>query len=188
MAVMTPPIGSASPELRERNAALTLYDLFILGVLVMSIGFGWIRGVLREGVTLIAIAGGALLVWAFATRSVRILGGSLPVSVVVILVLFTLGFLTVTLALEIILRRFGSVHPSGMDRLTGAVFGALRGWFLVGLTTLGVLAYYDRNDLPAFLSEAAFGDLATSTADTLGALGIDGRAPEAESEDELTPL
>jgi len=120
-------------------------DWAILVIIVISSGISLIRGFVREALSLVGwmiaffVAKGfymdvaALLVGQIDTPSVRLgvaWGG------LFIITLTTAGFVN-----YIISRIVDKAGLSGMDRIMGMVFGALRGVLLVAAVTIGLRSF-----------------------------------------------
>jgi membrane protein required for colicin V production len=116
-------------------------DLLILGVLVISMVLGLIRGFVREAIAVLAWLGGLWLAWRYAPLIEPFLGGAVgepPVStwtaraLIVLAVLIT-GWLVAGI-LSHLLRHSGLSLL--VDRLLGATFGLLRGAVVVAVFVL----------------------------------------------------
>lgn len=153
---------------------MTLFDLYVLLVLVLSVLFGAARGLTREAITLLALFGGVVTVGLLAGPLGGLFGDELPAVIAVLVILFAIGFVLVHVALEMIARRLIGAAPHKLDRALGGAFGAVRGWFLVGLTFLAATYYFEAAALPDTLANAWSRGFAASGARTLDALGIDG--------------
>ena len=158
---------------------MTLFDLYVLAVLVLSVLFGAARGLTREAITLLALFGGVVTVALLAGPLGGVFGDELPAVIAVLVLLFALGFVAVHVALEMIARRLIGAAPHKADRALGGVFGAVRGWFLVGLTFLAATYYFEAAALPDVLGKAWTRGFAASGARSLDALGISGRRERA---------
>lgn len=167
---------------------MTSFDLFVVVLVLASLAFGWLRGLTREAITLLALAGGFGMVAGLATPVSSSLSEGLTGPIVAILLLFAIGFLVVTVALEALARRLIGRVPRRPDRLAGLAFGAVRGWLLCGLSWLAVSLYFAGEPLPDVLEEAALGGPASAAAGVLSGLGLDGAAPRDESADDLDAL
>ena len=154
---------------------MTLFDLLILVVMALSILFGAMRGFLREMVTLAALFAGLVTLGVLGRPVGALVGDGLVAVTVVLIALFAVGFLAVHVALELIARQLIGPQPHRIDRWGGAAFGALRGWFLVGLVYLVTTYYYVAGGLPPVVQDAWLRGFAGVSARALDGLGIDGR-------------
>ena len=116
-------------------------DLLILGVLVVSMVLGLIRGFVREAVAVLAWLGGLWLAWRYAPLIEPFLGGAVgepPVSTWTARALIVLAVLIVGWLVAGILSHL--LRHSGLsllvDRLLGATFGLLRGAVVVAVFVL----------------------------------------------------
>ncbi|MBC7983755.1 MAG: CvpA family protein [Candidatus Obscuribacterales bacterium] len=116
-------------------------DYVIIGVLVISLVLGTIRGFMREAIGLLAWLGGLWLAWRYAHLVTPALGGLLadePLRTWVARAIILLSVMLFAWIFAGILSYF--IHQSGLsvtvDRLLGGLFGLLRGAALVALVTL----------------------------------------------------
>lgn len=120
---------------------MTSFDLLVLAVLALSIGFAVIRGALRELGTLLALGLAAVAAFALLKplQNVFGLGESFVSTTVIVGAVSLLGFLLLYVLLHLALRRLALTGPAAKtDRIAGGVFGLVRGLALIGL---GFLAY-----------------------------------------------
>lgn len=166
---------------------MTSFDLYVVLIGALSVLFGWARGLSREVVTLLALAGGFGMVAGLATPLSFVLGEGLTGPIAAILLLFLIGFVVVQAALELGLRKALGPGPRRPDRLAGIVFGGARAWLLWGLGWLAVTIYFDGEALPPALADALTRAPAAAAAEVLTALGVDEVSPPSpiESSDAL---
>ena len=153
---------------------VTWFDPLVLAIFAVSALFGWVRGLAREAVTLVALFGGLVVLGVLGRPLAGLMGDGLALRVILLCVLFVLGFLAVHAGLEMVARRLIGAVPGRIDRGLGAGFGVLRGWFLVGLGYLTLTFYYGQGNLPAWVDDALFESLARGAAEVLDAFGIEG--------------
>ena len=153
---------------------MTLFDLFVLALLGLSILFAWIRGASREISTLIAlaIAGGAALL--IATPLGRIMGANsdIIIRLVIMTAVFVITFMLTSVGLDMALTKFLSKKPSSLDKWLGASFGFVRGYVLLGLVTLIITHYYDNDTLQTHVRSGFTYGIAESAAGFLNNFGI----------------
>lgn len=159
---------------------MTLFDLFVVAVMALSVLFGAVRGLTREAITLVALFGGIVTVSLLAGPLGGVFGDGLIAVIVVLAALFAIGFIAVQVALEMAARRLIGSVPLKADRALGGVFGAVRGWFLVGLTFLAATYYFERAALPDILADAWTRGFAASGANVLDGMGIEGEAESGQ--------
>ena len=155
---------------------MTLFDLLILAVMALSVLFGATRGLLREMVTLAALFAGLVTLGLLGRPLGALVGDGLVAVTILLVLLFATGFVAVHVALELIARQLIGPQPHRIDRWAGAAFGALRGWFLVGLVLLVTTYYFRAGTLPPVIQDAWLRGFAGVSARVLDGLGIDGRA------------
>jgi len=130
---------------------MTTADYLIIAVILISALVGIARGLLREGIALVSWILALLLAWHFSDLIEPHLGGVLAATAVkpwvarliIVLLVLMLGSVVGGLASQFVrLSLF-----TGMDRLGGFAFGALRGLLLLGLfVILGQLFRLDRDN------------------------------------------
>ena len=157
------------------RAFLTLFDLFMVVAMLLSILFGAMRGLLREAVTLAALFAGLVVMGVLGRPVGAVVGDGLVAVTLVLVLLFAAGFLAVHVALELIARQLIGPAPHRLDRWAGGLFGALRGWFLVGLALLVLTYYHGAGNLPPRVQDAWLRGFAGVSARILDEFGIDGR-------------
>lgn len=116
-------------------------DLLILGVLVVSMVLGLIRGFVREAIAVLAWLGGLWLAWRYAPLLEPYLGGAIadpPVSTwtaraLIVLAVLIVGWLVAGILSHLL--RHSSLSLL-VDRLLGATFGLLRGAVVVAVFVL----------------------------------------------------
>lgn len=116
-------------------------DFLILGVIVLSMLLGLIRGFVREAIAVLAWLGGLWFAWRYAPALEPYLGGSIgepPVSTWAARTLIVLGVLVIGWLLAGILSYF--LRHSGLsimvDRLLGLFFGVVRGAVVIAVFVL----------------------------------------------------
>ncbi|WOI52863.1 CvpA family protein [Parvularcula sp. LCG005] len=128
---------------------MTSFDLFIIVTMGLSVLFAWVRGLSRETVTLLAIGAGIFTVQLFGTGFSSLFGTGVAGPLIALALLFLLGFAVASIGLELVVARIWGRDPSRPDRIAGAVFGLVRGWFLMGLALFAVIQFHaGEKDLP----------------------------------------
>ncbi len=164
---------------------MTWFDLLLLGVLALSIGFAAIRGAIREIGTLAALGGGALVAWWSFTPLLGVLGlkGSFFGMVGLAAVLMGIFFIAFYAAIHFGLKRVALDDKMiRIDRIGGGVFGLVRGLALIGLGYLGYAYYLDEDRRPEAVTEAFMLPVAESAAGFFESI-----APVHDSERIITP-
>jgi membrane protein required for colicin V production len=120
---------------------MTPLDWFIAGVIVLSSLIGYIRGFLRETISLVAWVVGLWLAWKYAYVVEPYLGGLLAKSAMQVWVarmIILFAVLLVGALIGFILSYFVRHSPFGvLDRTFGVVFGLIRGLVVIGLAVMG---------------------------------------------------
>ncbi len=136
---------------------MTWFDVLLIGVLILSIGFAVIRGAVREIATLAAVGGSALLSFLAFNPLLSALGlaGSFFGMVALAGVLLGVFFLLLYVAFHFGLQRLElSPDMARADRIGGGVFGLARGLALIGLSFLGYAYYLDEPRRPEAVNSA----------------------------------
>ena len=125
--------------------AVTGWDWFVVAVVVLSVGFGLIRGLVRTVFALAAWAVGLLGVPLIAPHAMRVMPDALPGPIVYLLIFIVL-FVVVRMLGSMAARGLRGLGLGGADRLLGAVLGTLRAAIVILLAALGAhLAGYSRH-------------------------------------------
>ena len=121
---------------------MTWFDWLVIGIVVASGAFGYLRGLVSEALALVSWLAAIWGAWRFGGQVEPMLGewGTVPelriwgaraiVFVLIMLIGGVLGWIVHKL-----------VHSTGLtrpDRLLGAAFGLLRGAIVVGLIVIGL--------------------------------------------------
>lgn len=120
----------------------TLADGVIAIVILLSAGISWMRGFVKEVLSLIAWIGAFIVGFLFSHHLAEFFTNYIKMpSLRVVLafgILFLLTFILISLinfALSFLIQRIGL---SGFDRICGALLGVIKGMLLVGLVLLMV--------------------------------------------------
>ena len=137
---------------------LTTFDLAALAVIGLSMLVGFMRGVIRESLTIVTWLGaGVVAFYAFpyarevARRTIETAWMADAAALCVVFVVPLIAFKVAAAALvdHIPDGTFGSI-----DRLVGAVFGAARGAVLVSAAYLGLAVLVAPEDHPEWVKDA----------------------------------
>lgn len=156
-----------------------MFDLFVLSIIGLSAMFAWIRGLSREVVTLLAIGAGVGAIALFGPTVSALFGSGIIGPLLGLAAVFLIGFVFASLALEAAVTRVLGAKPVRADKIAGAVFGAVRGWFLLGLVYLALTYYFDETRLPPSIDRAVLRAPVAAAADMLGKLGLE-REPDSD--------
>ena len=125
--------------------AITGWDWFVAIVVVLSVGFGLMRGLVRTVFALAAWGVGLLGVPLIAPHALRLLPDAIPNPVVYLLIFIAL-FVAVRMLGSLAARGLRGLGLGGADRLLGAVLGTLRAAIVILLAALGAhLAGYSKH-------------------------------------------
>ena len=167
---------------------MTLFDLVVLGLLVLSALVGFIRGATRELITVIAFVLGALA----AVFALRFTGPIARDAVNPPWAGNAVAIIIVFLVVYILLRVLGAgitrrIHQTGslgsIDRAAGVGVGLIRALVLIGVFHLVFHAATPPERLPRWMTNAASYPLSGAAAGALRVVAREG----AESADSLGP-
>ena len=152
---------------------MTLFDLAIILVIGLSTLFAYLRGLLREFITLIALGVGTLCTLYFGDTLARLFGEGTLALLLGYGLSGLIGFIAATIGLEIFIARLSGTTPHKWDQVGGAIFGILRGWVLMGLVYFSVINYIPEDNPPRWVANSALRGIAASAAGVLESLGLD---------------
>ncbi|MEO1041352.1 MAG: CvpA family protein [Pseudomonadota bacterium] len=154
-------------DLRE-SSVVSLFDLLVLLLLVLSGSIGWLRGGVKEVITLFAIGGGFV---AFALLGPHLAGagGGLAMQALILVLVFAGGFSVVSLAGTLAARRITTRLPLEVDQATGSLIGAIRGWILAAFVLFTIEIYHIDAAKPAMVQGSLLAPALHVTAIGLGA-------------------
>jgi len=120
---------------------MTVFDLIVIFILVLSTGLAAMRGALLELATLLALGIAGLLSFQFAGSILEMTGkeGSVMAMIITHFVLIGIFFIVFYVITHLLLMKFPlSTRGIQINRIVGGLFGFLRGYVVIGL---GFLAY-----------------------------------------------
>ena len=131
---------------------MTSFDYVVLGIIGLSIFFSIMRGLVREVLALVGWVAAFFVAKTYTLELAPLLPKAIPTETLQYLAAFVILFLATLLIASLLAialsQIFNKVGLSVVDRGLGALFGALRGLFIVSiLVFLGGLT-----DLPKTLS------------------------------------
>lgn len=163
---------------------MTLADFLVLGILLVSGVFAYIRGFVHELLTLVAWAGAALVTlygFEHVVPSVReIVRIQAIADIGTGLAIFILVLIVLTMLTRLVARRVQNSALSTLDRSLGLVFGIFRGALLISFCWVLVAWAVPRRDFPDWISEARTLPLVETGAGLLYALVPEHLQPEDE--------
>jgi membrane protein required for colicin V production len=125
----------------QKGGVVTFADILIVLIVLSSTIMGFVRGFVREALSLVVWIGGIWAAWKFGPLVEPYLGGLLAepavrpwVGRLAILLLVILAGVIAGFVLQFFMR---SIGLGLLDRVIGIMFGFLRGLVLVGLVVIG---------------------------------------------------
>jgi membrane protein required for colicin V production len=128
----------------------TFLDFLFALIILVSIGFALLKGLVREIASLVALIGGFILaVHYYSVPAAWLSAVSRNESVADLfgfLIIF-LGCILVGALVSLIVNRFlKAASIKWVDRLLGGVFGLLRGWAICSIMVIALIAFPIRED------------------------------------------
>lgn len=164
-------------------------DLVVIGILLISAVVAFLRGFVREVLTIASLAGAGIVTIMFgpnlkpmvagwiidptATEK-QTLFGVIPyemlVPVIAFAIVFALALVLFNIATHLISRTVHSVGLGPVDRTMGVVFGLLRGVIIIGLTGLVLNFVLSDEQRDLYFKDSKTYPAVTYTADLMQAL------------------
>jgi len=133
-------------------------DLAVLGVIALSAIFAFVRGLVREALSIVAWAGAGLTtLYGFNHvygLVIRFVATPLLADLIAAAGLFVISLIVLTILTGYIARFVQSSALSPIDRTLGLIFGLVRGAFLVSLAYLLLDISLPQNDRPGWIRQA----------------------------------
>lgn len=151
-----------------------IVDLSVIGILIVSVLWAAMRGLIREVLSIVAWGGAAVICVVFGHHFIPLARGYVGHDLLAAAAAYGGLFLAVLLPLSYVSYKISdSVRESPIgwfDRLLGVGFGLGRGLFIVGVAYL-LFAFLSQADTqPSWLREARTFPLVKSSSDVIGAL------------------
>lgn len=171
---------------------MTGYDVFALIVLFVSAGAGWLRGGVREVVTLLAFALSAIVALIALPLTAPFARGLVEPawagSIAAVIVVFLVVYFGIRIVASLLTKRLRD-HATlgGVDRGAGVVVGLLRALLLIGVVHLVIVAATPAARLPGWFTGAAIHPVGAASARTIQAIlpnigrGLDRLSPVVSS-------
>ncbi len=139
---------------------MTGFDVFAVVVILGSAAAGWVRGAVREVITLFSFVLAAFVALVALPLTAPIGRGLVRPDWAGSILAVTISFLVVYFGIRIlgsVLSRRAQAHPrlGGLDRALGVGVGAVRAVVLLGAIHLVIVAALPGERTPGWLSEAA---------------------------------
>ena len=133
-------------------------DLAVLGVIALSAIFAFVRGLVREALSIVAWAGAGLTtLYGFNHvygLVIHFVATPLLADLIAAAGLFVISLIVLTILTGYIARFVQSSALSPIDRTLGLIFGLVRGAFLVSLAYLLLDISLPQNDRPGWIRQA----------------------------------
>jgi membrane protein required for colicin V production len=129
----------------------TFVDFLFAGIVLISIGFALMKGLVREIISIVALIGGFILAVIYYPDAGRWLADFCKTDSVAnfagFLIIF-LGCILIGAIASFIMNRFvKAASLKWIDRLLGGVFGLIRGWAIASILVLALIAFPVRENL-----------------------------------------
>jgi membrane protein required for colicin V production len=157
---------------------MTLFDLIVLGVLALSALVGFVRGAVREVVTVAAFVLAAIV----SVVSLRLTAGLARSAIdpdwaavgVAIVVVFVIVYIALRVLGASLTKSVQASAAGPVDRAVGVGFGLVRGLVFLGVVHLVLHAVTPRDRIPGWIENAAAYPLTSATAGGLRVLAREG--------------
>jgi membrane protein required for colicin V production len=137
---------------------LTAFDVAALAVIGLSVLVGFLRGVIKESLTIITWVGAgviAFFAFPFARELARrTIETEWLADAAALCVVFVVPLIALKVAAEVVADHIPGGALGSVDRLVGAAFGAARGAVVVSVAYLGLTILVAPEDHPAWVKEA----------------------------------
>ncbi len=151
---------------------MSVLDIFIVAILLISIFIGLFRGFIREILSLFAWLASLWIAYAYATQGAQYLEGYIdqpPLRVVAAFAgIFVATLILLSIVSYVLYRVLSIADISGVDRSLGTFFGLVRGMVIVAVLMLGA-TFMDFTSQP-WWQDSLLVDYFTPVADLVRAL------------------
>ncbi len=160
---------------------MTLFDLIALCLILGSALIGFVRGAIREVMTILAFFLAALIA-IFALRftgplSRRLIDPDWAATALAVVLSFVLAYIALRVSGSFLTKKIHNIETLGaLDRSAGVGFGLIRALVLLGVFYLVFNAATPPERVPRWISHAALYPLAKLSATGLRALAPEGSA------------
>jgi membrane protein required for colicin V production len=131
----------------------TFLDFFFTSVILVSVVFALLKGLVREIVSLVALIGGfflAVLYYSVPAAWFSEVSRNESVANLIGFFIIFLGCILFGAIISFIVNRFmKAASIKWVDRLLGGVFGLLRGWAVCSILAVGLIAFPIRENMMA---------------------------------------
>jgi membrane protein required for colicin V production len=131
----------------------TFLDFLFAFIILVSVGFALLKGMMREITSLVALIGGfilAILYYSVPAGWLSEISRNESVANLFGFLVIFLGCILIGAIISLIVNRFlKAASLKWVDRLLGGVFGLLRGWAICSVMAIGLIAFPIRENLMA---------------------------------------
>jgi membrane protein required for colicin V production len=151
---------------------MTALDIGVIVVMVLSAGFAFMRGFVREVLAIVAWVGAAVITYYGYAYAVPLAEKFLPkgpfANIAAGVVLFVVALIVLSILTGTLAKRTSQSGMSSFDRLFGLVFGLVRGAVLVSLVFIALNWYLPPDKhRPDWMTQAKSRPLLAAGADML---------------------
>lgn len=160
---------------------MTLFDLIALSVILVSAGIGFVRGAVREVMTILAFVLAALLA-VFALRLTgpfarKLIDPDWAATALAVVATFIGAYVGIRMAGSLLTKKLHDIETLGLlDRSAGVAFGLVRALVLLGVFNLVFNIATPAERVPKWISHAALYPLSSLSAKALRAMAPEGSA------------
>jgi membrane protein required for colicin V production len=137
---------------------LTTFDLVALGVIALSVLIGFLRGVIRETLTIVVWVGAGLVAFYAFPYARELARRTIETEWMADAAALCVVFVVPLIAFKVAAAAAADHIPDGtlgtVDRFAGAAFGAARGALVVSAAYLGLTVLVDPEDHPVWVKHA----------------------------------
>jgi membrane protein required for colicin V production len=131
----------------------TFLDFLFAFIVLVSVGFALLKGLMREIISLVALIGGftlAVLYYYVPAGWLSEISRNESVANLFGFLVIFLGCILIGAITSLIVNRFlKAASLKWVDRLLGGLFGLLRGWAICSIMAIGLIAFPIRENMMA---------------------------------------
>lgn len=160
---------------------MTLFDIIALSVILLSAGIGFVRGAVREVMTILAFVLAALIA-VYGLKFIgpiarKMLNPDWFATTLAVIVTFIAAYIAIRMAGSLMTKKLHDIKTLGLlDRSAGVAFGLVRALFLLGLFNLVFNIATPTERVPKWISHSALYPLSSLSAKVLRSMAPKGSA------------
>jgi membrane protein required for colicin V production len=160
---------------------LTLFDIIALSVILVSAGIGFVRGAVREVMTILAFVLAALIA-VYGLKFIgpiarKMLDPDWFATTLAVVLTFIAAYIAIRMAGSLMTKKLHDIETLGLlDRSAGVAFGLLRALFFLGLFNLVFNIATPTERVPKWISHSALYPLSSLSAKVLRSMAPKGSA------------